>query len=369
MGSKILIPFIFGFFLFVEGENIAELEPHHEHHIRQYHNHYVGVDEHDHHHEEHVCNEEDVHCSSNMRVEKISYLQMLDSWPPWFNALLGTALITCGGNTVILFFMYGKEMSGETLNTMTSFAVGGLLGDAFLHLLPHASSAHSHSSHTHSDVHSYNQSENHSHNHKITSEVGNSLCVLAGIFSFFLIEKFLRSRAAGHVLFHSKSKGPKFKKNVPGRRNFSVFDVRPGAILNMIGDTVHNFTDGLAIGASFAQSTRLGCVTTLAVLLHEIPHEVGDYAILLQQGFSRRSALLAQFVSALGAFAGCGVGVFMSQESPAWVLCFTAGGFIYVSLVNVIPELLQNAGFWQTVRETVAISTGISLMILIVFLE
>ena len=100
----------------------------------------------------------------------------------------------------------------------------------------------------------------------------------------------------------------------------------------------------------------------------QIPHEIGDFAILVQQGFSKRSAFLAQFVSAVGAFAGCGAGLILSGESPAWVLGFTAGGFIYISCADIIPELLETEegeGLWQAVKEVVAICVGILMMVFI----
>ena len=123
-------------------------------------------------------------------------------------------------------------------------------------------------------------------------------------------------------------------------------------------------------------SKQLGVSTTLAVLLHEVPHELGDFAILLSQGFSRRSAFLTQFVSAIGALAGCVAGLVLSGagagagESPKWVLGVTGGGFIYIACVSVLPQLVQGeARLWQTVAETAAIGLGIALMVLVTWFE
>jgi len=142
-------------------------------------------------------------------------------------------------------------------------------------------------------------------------------------------------------------------------------------ILNIIADTMHNFTDGLAIAASFSAGHAVGMSTTVAVLVHEIPHEIGDFALLVQSGFSMRSAILLQLMTAVGAFIGAGVGLLSSSQSQssAWVLPFTAGGFIYVATVDVLPTLLKDTSFFQTLAELLALCFGVYLMVLIAAFE
>lgn len=144
-----------------------------------------------------------------------------------------------------------------------------------------------------------------------------------------------------------------------------------GGILNLIADTTHNFTDGMAIAASFLTSYHVGFSTTLAVLVHEIPHEIGDYAILIQSGFSRKSAMAAQLITAIGAFLGVFVGIIGGGTSTGtwWILPFTAGGFIYIATVDVIPSLLEDTTAKQTLAEVCAMLTGIFLMVLIAMYE
>ena len=141
--------------------------------------------------------------------------------------------------------------------------------------------------------------------------------------------------------------------------------IRLSAYLNLIADFTHNITDGLALSSSFYASPTLGATTTMAVFFHEIPHEVGDFALLIQSGFSKRKAMSAQFVTAVGAFLGTLLGIFVqevgksdaSSKGPGtgqshglagtgleWgdmLLPFTAGTFLYVGTVAVIPELLE----------------------------
>lgn len=144
--------------------------------------------------------------------------------------------------------------------------------------------------------------------------------------------------------------------------------MRVAGYLNLAADFAHNFTDGLALGASFLAGSTVGAITTLTVLLHEVPHEVGDFAILVQSGCSKRKAMKLQLVTALGALAGTvcsllaeGVG----EAATAWILPFTAGGFIYVATVSVIPELLQESGPVQSLLEVLGLVGGVAMMVFI----
>ena len=114
----------------------------------------------------------------------------------------------------------------------------------------------------------------------------------------------------------------------------------------------------------------------ITVLVHEVPHEIGDFAILIQSGYSKKKAMLIQLVTALGALSGCVISLLASDADDLadaaarfWVLTFTAGGFISIATVSVIPELLENSSFFQTVKEIFALLTGIFLMYLIAIYE
>ncbi|NWH64610.1 S39A7 protein, partial [Geococcyx californianus] len=138
--------------------------------------------------------------------------------------------------------------------------------------------------------------------------------------------------------------------------------------LNLAADVAHNFTDGLALGASFAAGPALGTVTALTVLLHELPHEVGDFAILVQSGCTKRQAMQLQLVTALGAVAGAACSLLAEGAGAAAtlaVLPFTAGGFIYVGTVSVLPELLRDAGPLPAALRLLALLAGLAMMVLI----
>lgn len=154
-------------------------------------------------------------------------------------------------------------------------------------------------------------------------------------------------------------------------------------------DFTHNITDGLAMASSFYASPTIGATTTVAVFFHEIPHEVGDFALLIQSGFSKRAAMGAQFVTALGALLGTVIGIAVQEyggnssqgsngrfdgllgTSLTWgdmLLPFTAGTFLYVGTVAVIPELLETgkdrgAELKKTAQQFAAMATGAGIML------
>ncbi|KAF7585086.1 hypothetical protein BBP40_000510, partial [Aspergillus hancockii] len=171
--------------------------------------------------------------------------------------------------------------------------------------------------------------------------------------------------------------------------------VKLGGYLNLIADFTHNITDGLAMSSSFYASPTIGATTTVAVFFHEIPHEVGDFALLVQSGFSKKKAMAAQFVTAVGAFLGTFIGIAVQEfggagtastggaggevvsglwgTSLSWgdmLLPFTAGTFLYVGTVSVIPELLETGRdkgveVRKTVVQFLAVALGAGIMLAI----
>ena len=143
--------------------------------------------------------------------------------------------------------------------------------------------------------------------------------------------------------------------------------------MNLVADFSHNFTDGLAIGASFLAGQNIGLVTTCAILFHEVPHEIGDFAILIQSGCSNRKAIFLQLFTALGALSGTLLSlVFESTISgfaTSCILPFTAGGLIYLATVSIIPELKESTGFIQSIKEVLALCAGVAMMVVIAIYE
>ncbi|XP_031706328.1 zinc transporter ZIP12-like isoform X3 [Anarrhichthys ocellatus] len=201
------------------------------------------------------------------------------------------------------------------------------------------------------------------------------LGIIAGIYGFFLIERILSFFLPSHG--HSHGDLPlELNCNGQSQRGKSISTIQLGpvddlecieaspehvdtrrpsrqskvlqlqgvpllAMMVIVGDSLHNFADGLVVGAAFSSSAETGMATTVAILCHEIPHEMGDFAVLLSSGLSVKTAMLMNFLSALTAFMGLYIGLFVSSdmEVQRWIFAVTAGIFLYLSLVEMLPEM------------------------------
>lgn len=207
-----------------------------------------------------------------------------------------------------------------------SFSSGALLGDAFIHLLP-----------------------------KVTKESGFSLEIslylLFGIIFSFMLEKFIIWR---HHRFHHKERVASF------------------TFMNLFGDGIHNFIDGLVIGASYLVSITTGLATTLAVIFHEIPQEIGDFGVLLKGGLSKKKALFYNFLSALTAFLGGLVSILIGskiEDMMVFLISFAAGTFIYIAGTDLIPELHKEIKMKISLLQLLIFILGVLVMLSLVLLE
>lgn len=309
------------------------------------------------------------------------------------NSLLATLAISVFPIALLMLVPLGNaQPSSPMLKVFLAFAVGGLLGDVFLHLIPHALT-HGHDSTGHG--HSHDGGHGHSHGegaHDHSREVNLGLQILTGMFVFFLVEKFavLQGRdhhghghshggkecdgdGHGHGQDAPKKEEKQQQQQQPAQKTQSSAlqaRMRISAFLNILADTAHNVTDGMAIAASFMVSEKAGYLTTFAVLCHEVPHEIGDLAILVKSGYTRTQVIFVQMFTALGALGGTVIGLFLgSTSNSGWILPFTAGGFIYISTTNVIPELFEDTNLLQTLAEVVALLMGVGAMIVVGWME
>jgi zinc and cadmium transporter len=208
---------------------------------------------------------------------------------------------------------------------LVSFAVGALLGDAFFHLVPQT----------------FTRDE---------ATLYPSLLILAGMLLFFVVEKLLRHEH-GVLYRHHHPGGP----------------ARPElAAVNILGDLIHNFIDGVLIAASYLVSPTLGAGTTLAVLLHEIPQELGDLGILIHSGLTVRQAVLFNLASAgaavLGAVAALAWGAASGTMVTTILIPVTAGGFVYIAAADLIPELQHDRSGRGLLSQVSLMSLGMGVM-------
>jgi zinc and cadmium transporter len=245
----------------------------------------------------------------------------------WTNTLLAVAIVSLMGFAGALTLPLKAENLRKIVLFLVSFSTGALFGDVFFHLLPSAVKAAG-----------------------FTPAV--SLSLLAGILVFFILEKFICWR---HCHVETSAEHP-----------------HPFAWMNLFGDALHNAVDGMIIAGSFIASPALGLVTTIAVVLHEIPQEIGDYGVLVHGGFSRITALWLCFIVQLTAFLGAALVLLLNVQTSgltAYLLPFTAGGFIYIAGSDLIPELKKEVGLRRSALQLLFILGGIGLMFLLLLVD
>jgi len=317
-----------------EIENPAHEDIHHHQH-----------DHHEHGHR-HSC-EAEANFESSIGVE-----------PPYAtavrDALLATTSISCA--SLFSIPLLPLLSSKENLAVGMSFAAGSLIADVMLHVLPHEfmKKYGQHSTH---DAHNHEAEHGHGHLHNITDiwfEIREGMLLILGFIIFMLVAKVTRAFTDQAHRQKSQAQG-----------------LGSGAVLLLIADASHNFTDGLAVGAAFLVGPGRGAATALAVFFHELPHEVGDIAVLIGEGMNKWQAVSMQFCTAAGAMVGCMLGLLSGNlfaDAGSVVGLISAGGFIYVATVTVIPQLMLG-GFWQCTKEVIGMCSGVAMMVLILLLE
>ncbi|WVQ85512.1 hypothetical protein IAT38_007677 [Cryptococcus sp. DSM 104549] len=377
----------------------------------------------------------DSHATEHLSMKKAFAVLFPFESPAW-NSVLATFYISSVPNFILL--AVPATLDPTSLNTMIAFATGGLLGDVFLHLVPHAFFGEAHDE---GGARSILVEE------KRNIVIGGS--IFLGFAAFFVLDKTMRVLSAsadgessshghshshhGHSHSHVSAPAPSTATSTaicpvsgtstpggvcPASNNAlrsrktpeDVADITPAApadapekaavnpslklsaYLNLFGDFTHNITDGLAMAASFYSSPALGAVTTIATFCHEIPHEIADYSILIKSGFTKSQAMGSQFFTAVGAFVGTFLGIWIAETSGAGnkdvvlapgeglfgtsvsggelVIPMTAGGFLYIASVSVIPELLaESRSGKQAIKEYAAMAFGVFCMAVIAWNE
>ncbi len=216
-----------------------------------------------------------------------------------------------------IFLLYFKTTKlNSLLNLLICFAIGALLGNAFFQLVPEAY-------------------------FHIESAATTSWLILGGFFLFFIIEQLIHIR-------HNSNK-----------------DIKPYGYLSLYADGIHNFVDGVLIGATWMVSPELGIATTLGIILHEIPQEISDFGILIRAGFSKRKALLLNFVTACTAILGTVLTLWIGQQFShfsIYMLPIAAGGFIYLATGCLIPEIQKETTKNNLVINAVLILLGLAFI-------
>ncbi|MEK9165727.1 MAG: ZIP family metal transporter [Patescibacteria group bacterium] len=205
---------------------------------------------------------------------------------------------------------------------LVSLSAGTLLGGAILHLLPEVIEKHG-------------------------SILSIWLWFFSGIIIFFILEKMICWR---HCHIQTSGEHPHYV-----------------GLMNLMGDGLHNFIDGMVIAGAFFVSNQLGIITTIAVIVHEIPQEIGDFGVLIHAGYSRSKALFLNFLTALTSVLGAGIAILIGSQIEnftAVIIPLTAGGFIYIATADLMPELKKDTGLLKSLGQLGSILLGVGIMLL-----
>jgi zinc and cadmium transporter len=241
------------------------------------------------------------------------------SLDPGWAAITSVLVVSAVPLVGLAVLRVGRARLDRVVQHLVSFAVGALLGGAFLHLIPEAAGYHG-------------------------AGVSMPLGVIGGFLGFFVLEKFF------------------WVHHEHGR-----IAVKPLATLNLLGDGVHNLIDGMVIAAAYLADPNLGLVTTLAVILHEVPQEMGDFGVLVYAGFSPRRAVAFNLATGLTAVAGALAALVLGRYSETFVaglLPVAAGGFIYIAASDLVPELHRVRTATGAIRQITLIVVGVMVMLL-----
>ncbi|HYC34709.1 MAG TPA: ZIP family metal transporter [Candidatus Paceibacterota bacterium] len=245
-----------------------------------------------------------------------------------FYGLLSVIGISLASLIGVAFLLFKKETVGKFLLPLVGLAAGALFGDAFLHLIPEALE------------------------HEALGNIV-PLFVLLGIVAFFILEKFL------HWHHHHDADDHAHDKELPLGK------------MILFSDGLHNFLDGIIVAVAYSVSVPVGIATTIAVILHELPQEIGDFGLLVHAGYSRKKALFYNFLSSLSALLGFALASLFIVSDNFLVLAsaFAAGSFIYIAGSDLVPELKRAKADKKSVYEFIFVLLGIGLMYLLLLLE
>ena len=236
---------------------------------------------------------------------------------------ISTGVISLFAFVGVITLALKDEILHKILLFLVSLSAGALMGGAFLHLIPETAEKNA-------GINSY-------------------LVILIGFIFFFVLEKVLHWRHCHE----------------------GKCDVHTFHYMNLIGDSIHNFIDGLIIAASFMTSIPVGITTFFAIAAHEIPQEIGDFGVLIYGGFEKKKALIVNFIVALTVILGGIIGYLIStivDEATIFLIPFAAGGFIYIAATDLVPEIKKELEFKRYMGTLIVFIIGILIMYSVKFL-
>lgn len=286
----------------------------------------------------------------------------------WLYATISVLVISASGLIGVAVAPFSKSPTyPQLLKFLVALAVGTLCGDALMHLLPHALISNDHSHHTSAVT----TIENH---HTPMYKCGLTFLT---VLLFYILETLLPVFNKGinfHNHSHEHEMKPELGSMLTASENSTKKEFTPIALMIILGDALHNLTDGLAIGAAFSNDSVTGLATSIAVLCHELPHEFGDFAVLLKAGYRVKRVLFFNVMSSFLSLIGMVIGLLLASSHAAaskWIYAATAGSFLYIALADLVPEMAEGdqKDFGNMFIQIGGISLGGIIMLLIALNE
>lgn len=253
-------------------------------------------------------------------------------------ANIGAFIISSAPIPIFFLIVLFRITSKSVLNIMSSFAAGALIGDVFIHNLPEIFE-HEH------------EHEHHHHEHSMLELLTkNEILICWGVLLLFTVEKIMNLFSP-----HSHHHDHEHKEDKLNTSNVAI---------SLLGDFIHNLTDGMAIGAGYNKSLKIGITLSLSIFFHEIPHEVGDFSYLLKQNMNIGSALGSQLFSAIGAFVGVYLSCVIGEAYSNQIISFASGAFLYLAINTIMGDLKESKSVITILMEVISFGLGVWFLLI-----
>ena len=273
-------------------------------------------------------------------IDKIKNLSKIQQ------ANIGAAIISSAPIPIFLIIVILNLKNIKILNIMSSFAAGALIGDVFIHNLPEINIS---SSDFHNEV-----------NGTLLKNMfsKNELLICWGILFLFFFEKI--------ISFIEYNNSKKLNINKEEHEHYAHDHIhkhnQSNIIISLVGDFIHNLTDGMAIGAGFNKNIKVGVNLSLSIFFHEIPHEIGDFSYLLKQNMSITNSVISQMITALGSFLGVFISFKFGEEYSDKILAFASGAFLYLALNTIMGDLKNTKSIIHIILEGISFIFGVYIL-------
>nr|AWI66801.1 ZIP Zinc transporter [Piromyces sp.] len=257
-------------------------------------------------------------------TDKIKNLSKLNQ------ATIGAAIISSAPIPIFILIVIFNVKNIIILDIMSSFAAGALIGDVFIHNLPEINGT-------------YEQ---------------NELYICWGILFLFILEKIISYYEQKNVKIEHNKKTKKHNHEHGHGHGHNHSNI----VISLVGDFIHNLTDGMAIGAGFNKNLKIGVSLSLSIFFHEIPHEVGDFSYLLKQKMNITNAIISQLVTALGSFFGVYLSFKFGEKYSDKIISFASGAFLYLAINTIMGDLKKSNSFIHIILQAFAFVFGVYIL-------